>query len=95
MINDKLKLLVILAMAVFTLSLIYLKDVKVSKWPSYMTHVGKFGAHPNDGKPDNLGFQKAIDDVSIHGGGRVVMGSGNYDMQESVLLDDDIELRGR
>lgn len=59
--------------------------------PSRTVNVKDFGAIPDDGKLDTEAIQKAIDETSEKGGGKVVIPAGTYDVG-AIELKSNVEL---
>lgn len=57
-----------------------LTHISDPKFPDYSVSVVDYGAVPNDDKLDTAAIQKAIDEVSEKGGGKVIVPSGTFDV---------------
>lgn len=57
-----------------------LTHISDPEFPDYSVNVLDYGAVPNDDKLDTEAIQKAIDEVSEKGGGKVVVPSGTFDV---------------
>lgn len=56
-----------------------LTHISDPEFPDYSVNVLDYGAVADDGKLDTEAIQKAIDEVSEKGGGKVIIPSGGYD----------------
>ena len=62
-----------------------LTHISDPEFPDYSVNVLDYGAVADDGKLDTEAIQKAIDEVSEKGGGKVIIPSGGYDTGANTL----------
>lgn len=56
--------------------------------PTYQTHIGLWGGHPNDGQDDTAALHAAFVDLAKHGGGTIRLSAGIYNMHKDDHMKD-------